>query len=163
MFPRLRQNEKLELWNSPPFFIKRNQKRTRRKPNARSTNTVSVINSLTRRPWAVVDQAPCLAFSAQMRAMMRESSALCANCSCLVCSSTSSLAAMSLLTLSILFWRDRSLASVLSKKGAEKVMLVGDCPALGMRMSSLRGGFFCLGACTAGGGDWGLWVGLAHA
>lgn len=84
---------------------------------------------------------------------MRDSSALCANCSCLVCSSTSSLAAMSLLTFSILFWRVRSLASVLSRNGAEKVMLVGDWPLLGTRMSSFRGGFLCLGDCTAGGGD----------
>jgi len=83
--------------------------------------------------------------------MILDSSALCANCSCFVCSSTSPLAAMSLLTLSMRFWSVSSLDSVLSRNGALKVMFVGDCPLLGRRISSFRGGFFA--ALTDGAGS----------
>lgn len=57
---------------------------------------------------------------------------------------------MSLLTLSILFCRVNNLDSVLSKNGAEKVMLVGDAPELGMRISSFLGGLRTWGADETG-------------
>lgn len=43
----------------------------------------------------------------------------------------------------------------MSRKGAEKVMLVGDWPELGSRISSLRGGLRAFEA-VEGGGELGL-------
>lgn len=67
---------------------------------------------------------------------------------------------MSLLTLSMRFCSVNSLDSVLSRKGALKVMFVGEAPELGMRIYSLRGGLRTAGLeatlLAAGGGDWGL-------
>jgi hypothetical protein len=85
--------------------------------------------------------------------MILDSSALCANCSCLVCSSTSPLAAMSLLTFSMRFCKVRSFDRVLSRNGALNVMLVGDAPLFGSRISSLRGGFLAAVDLFDGGGD----------
>lgn len=137
-------------------------------PNTKETNKgkTSQVDAITRGFTKPAPQAPCLAFSAQIKAMIRLNSALCANCSCFVCSSTSSLAAMSLLTLSMRFCSVNSFDSVLSRNGALKVMFVGDAPELGMRISSLRGGFRAAGLLAAplvaGGGDWGLWEGSCH-
>lgn len=109
------------------------------------SQTVPNLNAIQKKhtpiPLSPRHQAPCLAFSAQINAIIRLSSALCANCSCFVWSSTSSLAAMSLDTVSMRFCSASSLDKVLSRKGAEKVMLVGEAPELGRRISSLRGGF----------------------
>lgn len=86
-----------------------------------------------------MSHAPWRAFSAQIKAIIRDSSALWANCSCLTLSGTPSALASSLPTLSMRFWRASILESVLSRKGAEKETLSAPWPP--SLMSSLRGLF----------------------
>lgn len=79
---------------------------------------------------------PCLAFSAQISAIRRDSSALCSNCSRLISSLTSE-AAIELPVLSIRFCSDSIFDNVLSRKGAEN--LTPPPFWSGSRISSLRG------------------------
>jgi hypothetical protein len=85
--------------------------------------------------------APCRAFSAQMSAMIRDSSALCSNCS-LFTASLASEAAISLPVFNILFCNASIFARVLSRNGAENLM--PSVPEFGSRISSFRGGFLLL-------------------
>jgi len=81
-------------------------------------------------------QVPCLAFSAQINAMILDSSALCSNCS-LFTLSGASLAAISEPVFSIRFCNDSIFASVLSRNGAENLTSPVEG---GNRISSFLGG-----------------------
>ena len=93
------------------------------------------------------NHAPCLAFSAQISAIIRDNSALCSNCSRLT-SSLASDAAISLPVFSMRFCKASIFASVLSRKGAEN--LTPSAPELGRRISSFRGGFLPFTCCGSG-------------
>lgn len=83
--------------------------------------------------------APCLAFSAQINAIILLSSALCAACSLMTFSSTPSAFDSSAVALSIRFWSESIFCSVLSRNGAEKAICSEEERLFCRRISSLRG------------------------
>jgi hypothetical protein len=116
-----------------------------------------------------INQAPCLAFSAQIMAMILLSSADWAACSLMTDSSTPSDLESCAVVVSMRFCNCSIFCRVLSRKGAEKATEdwpLAPPPPFGRRISSLRGAFLPLSAmsciCCCIWGFWLLDVALVH-